>query len=154
MSQTCDTLQSRGDWLGQPRTLTSEQGHSARPQRRCGRHRLGSLWEKDSHNVSGAHGVAAGMDSTVSHPHAAPGEEKSSETTHSARKRKKQSSLANTRHEDMKSTANCRHKMQQQLVKEQPQRDTADHPPVRKSIPKTTLSFQLKFQNQSQDNHS
>ena len=45
-SQTCDTKKPTGGWLGQPRTLTAEQGPGARPQRRRARHRPGSPWKQ------------------------------------------------------------------------------------------------------------
>ena len=79
---------------------------------------LEALGNKDTHNVSGARRVAApvpraaqhryGLQRTVSYPHAARGEGKSSETRvndHAQRmgKKRKQKSLVNSKFEDMKS---------------------------------------------------
>ena len=41
----------RGNWLGQPRTLTAEQGHGARPQRRGARRRPGRSLETRTHTT-------------------------------------------------------------------------------------------------------
>ena len=82
---------------------------------------LKTIGNKVSHNVSGAGKVAApvhpagqrghGLQRTVSHPHAARGEEKSSETrVHDKRSAhgKEMKRIANSRHEDMMSIANSR----------------------------------------------